>query len=136
MDAFFRDLPDYTGLPPDRISFTTDGFRYPDAAEDGRGTYFDRMRKIFQQRALSLGNEVIDPDPLFFADFRQFGERFEYPRDGHWNGRAHGIVARAILSSRLLARPPFRKSFEKLTAGNRLKPAPSSSHASGRARWN
>lgn len=136
MDAFFRDLPDYTGLPPDRISFTTDGFRYPDAAEDGKGTYFDQMRQIFQQRARSLGYEVIDPDPLFFSDFRQFGQRFEYPRDGHWNGRAHAIVASAVLSSRLLAQPPFHQPFDELTAGNRRKPVPSASHAAGRALWN
>lgn len=118
IDAFFRDLPDYTGLPPDRIIFTTDGFRYPDAAEAGRGTYFDQMRRAFHERALKLGYEVIDVDPLFFSDFRQFGERFEYPRDGHWNSRAHRIVAEAILSSRLLAQPPFQNAFEKLSAGN------------------
>jgi hypothetical protein len=135
MDAFFRDLPDYTGLPPDRISFTTDGFRYPEAVEEGRGTYFDQMRKAFHQRALSLGYEVLDLDRLFFADFRQFGERFEYPRDGHWNGRGHGIAARAILSSRLLARPPFQNAFEKPGAGNRLKPAPSGLHSFRRETW-
>jgi hypothetical protein len=135
IDAFFRDLPHYTGLPPDRISFTTDGFRYPDAAEEGRGTYFDQIRKAFHARARGLGYEVIDLDRVFFADFRQSGERFEYPRDGHWNGRAHGIVARAILSSRLLARPPFQNAFEKLSAGNRLKPVPSAPHSSGRELW-
>jgi hypothetical protein len=124
MDAFFRDLPDYTGLPPDRITFTTDGFRYPNAAKDGKGTYFDQMRKAFQQRALSRGYEVLDLDRWFFSDFRQFGERFEYPHDGHWNDRGHAIAARAILSSRLLARPPFQNNAsEKSSAGNRLNAA-------------
>jgi hypothetical protein len=108
IEAFFRDLPDYTGLPPDRITFTTDGFRYPGAAEEGRGSYFDQLGRAFRRRALSRGYEVLDLDRLFFSDFRQCGERFEYPRDGHWNPRAHGIAARAILSSRLLARPPFQ----------------------------
>jgi hypothetical protein len=118
MDAFFRDLPEYTGLPPDRITFTTDGFRYPNAAEEGRGTYFDRMRHAFQQRALSRGYEVLDLDRWFFSDFRQFGERFEYPRDGHWNDRGHAIAARAILSSRLLVRPPFEIASENSIAGH------------------
>lgn len=104
MDAFFRDLPEYTGLPPDRIGFTTDGFRYPEALEEGRGSYFDQMRTAFHQRARSLGYEVLDLDRWFFADFRQFGQPFEYARDGHWNGRGHGIAAEAIRSSQLLGR--------------------------------
>jgi hypothetical protein len=132
VEAFLRDLPGYSGLPPQRISFTIDGFRYPDAAEDGRGTYFDEMRKIFEDRARSLGYEVIDLDPLFFSDFSQFGERFEYPRDGHWNRRAHGLVATAILSSRLLARPPFQPAPEQLDAGGGMTPAPAAVHASTR----
>jgi hypothetical protein len=120
IDAFFRDLPDYTGLSPDRISFTMDGFRYPRAAEEGRGSYFDQMRSAFQERAASLGYEVLDLDRWFFTDVRQSGERFEYPRDGHWNSRAHGIAARAIRSSRLLARPPFEDAAGQLSAGNRF----------------
>ena len=32
IDAFFRDLPNLVGLPPDRVLFTVDGMRYPDAA--------------------------------------------------------------------------------------------------------
>ena len=121
MDAFFRDLPEYTGLPPDRITFTTDGFRYPKAAEEGKGTYFDQMGNAFEQRALSQGYEVLDLDRWFFADFRQFGQRFEYPHDGHWNDRGHAIAAKAILSSRLLARPPFDRASEKASAANGLK---------------
>ena len=123
MDAFFRDLPAYTGLPPDRITFTTDGFRYPNAVPEGKGTYFDQMRTAFRQRALSRGYEVLDLDRWFFSDFRQFGQRFEYPHDGHWNGRGHAIVAKAILSSRLLAQPPFQGASEKVTAGNWLMEA-------------
>jgi hypothetical protein len=123
MDAFFRDLPEYTGLPPDRITFTTDGFRYPKAAEEGKGTYFDQMRTAFEQRALGRGYEVLDLDRWFFADFRQFGERFEYPHDGHWNDRGHAIAARAILSSRLLARPPFGSASEQASAANRPQEA-------------
>ena len=124
IEAFFRDLPDYTGLPPDRIVFTTDGFRYPNAANEGRGSYFDRMRRAFHQRALSLGYEVIDLDRFFFADFRQAGEPFEYPRDGHWNAHAHEIVANALLSSQLLSAPPFQRALEALSTTDRPNAAP------------
>ena len=72
MDAFFRDLPDMIGLPPDRVLFTLDGFRYPDAVAGATGTYFDLMRRAFRSRAESLGYEVIDLDPLFFKHFATY----------------------------------------------------------------
>lgn len=127
MDAFFRDLPAYTGLPPDRITFTTDGFRYPNAAAEGKGTYFDQMRSAFLHRALSRGYEVLELDRWFFSDFQEYGQRFEYPHDGHWNDRGHAIAAKAILSSRLLARPPFQIGPEKSSAGYRSPEAASPS---------
>lgn len=106
IDAFFRDLPEVVGLPPERVTFTIDGFRYPDEAAKGAGTYFDLMRRTFREKAEAKGYEVIDVDPLFFAHFRQHGQRFEDPRDHHWNATAHGIVANAIMGSKLLARFP------------------------------
>src|SRR3954469_905619 len=35
--AFLRDVPERIGLPPGRVLFTLDGFRYPDAAQAGAG---------------------------------------------------------------------------------------------------
>jgi hypothetical protein len=104
IDAFFRDLPNATGLPADRITFTMDGFRYPEAATNGTGTYFDLMRQAFRERAEKHGYEVIDLDPLFFADYRAYRQRFEYPNDDHWNPTGHAIVAKAIMASRLVSR--------------------------------
>ena len=104
IDAFFRDLPKLVGLPADRITFTMDGFRYPDAAAAGVGTYFDRMRRAFQEKAEAQGYEVIDLDPVFFNHFRQDDGRFEYPNDNHWNPVAHVVVADAIMSSKLMKR--------------------------------
>ena len=97
MDAFFRDLPDVIGLPPDRVLFTLDGFRYPDAVAGATGTYFDLMRRAFRSRAESLGYEVIDLDPFFFKHYATYGQRFEYPHDGHWNELGHALAAEAVL---------------------------------------
>ena len=102
IDAFFRDLPNLVGLPPYRVTFTMDGFRYPAAAATAGGTYFDLMRRAFQAKAETLGYEVIDLDPLFFARHERTGERFEYPRDGHWNPSGHEVAFEAVMSSRLL----------------------------------
>jgi hypothetical protein len=99
VDAFFRDLADLVGLPPDRVLFTLDGMRYPEAAEAARGSYFDVMRRAFKSKAESLGYEVADLDSWFFA---RHGERFEYPRDGHWNATGHEVAAEAVRASNLM----------------------------------
>jgi hypothetical protein len=102
IDAFFRDLPDLVGLPPDRVTFTMDGFRYPEGAADGAGTYYDLMRRAFRAKAEALGYEVIDLDPMFFARHRRTRERFEQERDGHWNPAGHEVAFEAVMASRLM----------------------------------
>ena len=92
------------GLPPDRVLFTMDGFRYPDAVAGATGTYFDLMRRAFRSRAESLGYEVIDLDPFFFKHYATYGQRFEYPHDGHWNELGHALAAEAVLGSKVVTR--------------------------------
>ena len=94
IDAFFRDLPRLLKLPPERVLFTIDGFRYPEAV--ATGTYFDLMRKTFLTKAQALGYEAIDLDPLFFERYRRNGERFEFVNDPHWNGTGHAVTAAAV----------------------------------------
>jgi hypothetical protein len=104
LDAFFRDVPERVGLPPDRVLFTLDGFRSADAAQAGAGTYFDLMRGAFMQKAAAHGYEVIDLDTRFIPRNTRTGERFEFADDAHWNGVGHGVAAEAVLESKLLAR--------------------------------
>jgi hypothetical protein len=101
IDAAFRDLPDIIGLPPNRILFTLDGFRYPEAMPND-DNYFGMMRQAFIAKARSLHYEVIDLDRWFFSDYAKRHERFQYPTDGHWNSIGHEVVARSILASDLL----------------------------------
>src|SRR6266508_674657 len=108
--AFFRDLPQYTGLPPSRILFVVDGLRYPDVAAISAGTYFDRMRRALLEKAAALGYDTIDLDQFFFERHRRTGERFEFARDGHWSSIGHGVAFEAVLASgfmsRLVPEPP------------------------------
>jgi hypothetical protein len=104
IDAFFRDLPNYTGLPPSRILFVVDGLRYPDTAEISVGTYFDVMRKAFLKKALSLNYSATDLDPLFFEHYKRTGERFEFARDGHWSSIGHRAAFEAVIASGFIAR--------------------------------
>ena len=104
IDAFFRDVPERVGLPPDRVLFTLDGFRTADAAQAGQGTYFDLMRRAFTERATAKGYEVIDLDTRFIPRHARTRESFEFADDNHWNGAGHDVAAQAVLESKLLAR--------------------------------
>ena len=57
--------------------------------------------RAFRSKAEALGYEVIDLDTWFFR--RPPNERFEHPRDGHWNSTGHAVVSQAVLASKLLA---------------------------------
>jgi hypothetical protein len=104
LDAFFRDVPERVGLPPERVLFTLDGFRSAGAALAGAGTYFDLMRRAFMERAAQHGYEVIDLDTRFVPRHARTAESFEFVDDNHWNGTGHGVAAEAVLQSKLLAR--------------------------------
>ena len=104
IDAFFRDLPQVVGLPPQNVLFTVDGFRYPAAIEEGRGSYFDLMRSAFLAKAQALGYEAIDLDPRFVARWTATGERFEFPDDGHWNNNGHHVAEEAVAASGVFRR--------------------------------
>jgi hypothetical protein len=103
IDAFLRDVPDRVGLPPDRVLFTLDGFRYGGAARDGEGTYFDLMRRAFIEKAAAKGYEVIDLDTLFIPRHAHTGESFEFRDDNHWNAAGHEVAFQAVMASKLLA---------------------------------
>src|SRR4051794_34343963 len=104
IDAFLRDVPERIGLPPERVLFTLDGFRYADAAQAGAGTYFDLMRGAFMEKAAALGYEVIDLDLRFIPRHARTGESFEFYDDNHWNATGHEVAFEAVMGSKLLAR--------------------------------
>ena len=104
IDAFFRDVPERVGLPPERVVFTLDGFRNADAARDGQGTYFDLMRRAFIEKAAAKGYEVIDLDTRFIPRHARTGESFEFHEDNHWNAAGHEVAFEAVMASKLLAR--------------------------------
>ena len=103
--AFFHYLPEKSGLSPEKILFVIDGMR-PDlyTANDmalARGSYFDRMRTYFMEKARILGYEVIDMQPVFENHYARHSQRFEFPNDAHWNALGHQVVADEIEESRV-----------------------------------
>lgn len=101
VDQFVRDVQKL-GIPSRCIVFTLDGFRYPEAAKSGAGSFFDVMRRYFLEAAAANGLEAIDLDPVFFRTHAATGERFEYPNDAHWNPNGHRIAAAALKASKTL----------------------------------
>ncbi|MBI5774608.1 MAG: hypothetical protein HZA89_12800 [Verrucomicrobia bacterium] len=104
VDAFFRDLPAKTGLPPEKIIFTVDGMRPhlydAQTLKQAEGSFFDVLRQYFIEQARRRGHEVIDLQPLFVGEFNKSRQRFEYPNDAHWNSAGHAVVAAAVRQSR------------------------------------
>jgi hypothetical protein len=102
--AFLRDLAAVAGWSPDRVVLLVDGVRYPGDQAAAQGSYFVQMRTHFIAEARGAGFEAVDMDQHFFARFRADGRRFEFATDGHWNGHAHDIAAKALAATRTFAR--------------------------------
>lgn len=103
VDAFFRILPERSGLDPDQIVFVVDGirpYRYTEGWEHRwDGSYHDVMRRYFMDGARAQGYEVIDMQPVFVDHYRAHGQAFNWLRDTHWNALAHGLCAQQVARS-------------------------------------
>jgi hypothetical protein len=88
--AFLARLPAAIGLPPERIILTIDADR-PLLRQDR--SYGSRDIDILAALAREAGFVVIDLD----GPFRAAGPPVDFlPLDGHWNARAHALVADAV----------------------------------------
>jgi lysophospholipase L1-like esterase len=80
-----------------RFLLVMDGPR--DAIYDGRDprkTEAYRMNRIAAEASADAGLTFIDLTPAFERDYRDHHVRFEFPHDGHWNARAHGLAAEEV----------------------------------------
>lgn len=103
IDAFFRDLPSYSGLQPKNILFVMDGFRVydEDRHKAAKKSYFGKMRLYFFKKAKQLGYEYIDMDVNFDKNYSKNKKKFEFSFDAHWNELGHQVVASSIMESAL-----------------------------------
>ena len=60
------------------------------------------MRKYFVAKAYAHSYEVIDMDPIFAEHYRNYGGRFEFPTDSHWNELGHQIAADAVMRTQTI----------------------------------
>lgn len=79
-----------------RVLLVMDAPRDPIYAKlDPRQAEAYRLNAIAAEVAATAKLPFIDLTERFEADFRAHGERFEFPRDGHWNARGQRIAAEA-----------------------------------------
>lgn len=99
--AFLDRLPEFAGLPPERILLLLDGIRPDlyDAAQlaAAKDSYWDRMRRHVAAAAAARGIGVADLQPRFVADHARDGRRFEFATDSHWSGEGHRVAAEAVM---------------------------------------
>ncbi|MBF0292870.1 MAG: hypothetical protein HQK86_12020 [Nitrospinae bacterium] len=115
VNYFLEQMPGSARLEARNIVFIVDGLRdliyEKGKLEEFAGAYFPVMREYFIQQAKARGFTVVDMQPVFVEHYKKHGQRFEYKTDGHWNGLAHGLAAKA-LSETEVARSVFASKKE------------------------
>ena len=107
VDAFLDLLPEYSGLAPERIVLVVDGMRPElydgERLDAARASLSDVMRRYFLATAGRKGYEALDMQPRFAAHYREHRQRFEWPRDEHWNALGHERCFEAVAGSKMLS---------------------------------
>lgn len=108
VDTFLAMLPEMSHLNPSNIIFVLDGMRpqlyNEEILQSVTGSYYDVMRRYFIKNAEKQGFEIVDMQPVFLGHYRKYGQRFEFPNDGHWNSLGHELFANAITKSKALSK--------------------------------
>ncbi len=105
VDEFLSRLPEATGVAIDEILIVLDGLRpslYTSASID-QDSYFGIMRTYMKKQAQLQGIPLIDMQGVFVQDYAKNSLLFEFPKDGHWNARSHGLAATAVIQSGFLS---------------------------------
>jgi len=109
---FLDALPQAACLAPRDIVLVVDAPRPQlyDAAELAavQISYFGQMRAQLISKGKARGFNVVDMEPQFVSAYAADGRPFEYPNDGHWNGRGHEVAA-AATSQALADWPPLAR---------------------------
>lgn len=95
-DAFIKDVKKVTLDKP--VILVLDGHRdqiYKNRTPD-ENAYSSDMMSYIKRQAEKAEMHVIDMHPLFDADYRINGKKFEFDTDWHWNERGHMLAAQAV----------------------------------------
>ena len=103
VDRFFEELNKLQIL--DKVTLVLDADRQDIYNNSQTKSYFQKMREYTIVKANAKGVRLIDMRPIFEDDYENHKVKFEFPTDGHWNERAHRLVAEALMKGNLVAIP-------------------------------
>lgn len=99
ISAFLDLLPEYAGLPADKIILAVDAprrFIYEPDSKPAKQSYFEKMRDDLMEKGRKQGFQIIDLWPVMEEDYALNGKHFEYQTDWHWNGYGHSVASDEI----------------------------------------
>jgi len=83
----------------DKVTLVIDADRQDIYNKQRSESYFQKMRGYTISSASSNQIKLIDMAPIFEKDYNANGIKFEFPTDGHWNERAHKLLAEALIGN-------------------------------------
>ena len=97
VDRFFEELNKLQII--DKVTLVLDADRQDIYNNRRTESYFQKMREYTIRKAKENGVRVVDMKPIFEDDYEENMVKFEFPTDGHWNERAHELVAEALIKN-------------------------------------
>ena len=97
VDRFFEELNKLQII--DKVTLVLDADRGDIYKNRRTESYFQKMREYTIRKAKANGVRLIDMRPIFEDDYKDHKVKFEFPTDGHWNERAHKLLAEALMKN-------------------------------------
>ncbi len=97
VDRFFEELNNLKVLS--KLTLVLEADRQDIYSNRQTESYFQKMREYTITKAKANGVTLIDMKPIFENDYKSYGVKFEFPTDGHWNERAHRLLAEALMQN-------------------------------------
>jgi len=97
VDRFFEELDKLKII--DKVTLVLDADRSDIYNNRQTESYFQKMREYTIIEANANGVRLVDMRPIFADDYKDHKIKFEFPTDGHWNERAHKLVAEALTAN-------------------------------------
>ena len=97
VDRFFEELNKLQII--DKVTLVLDADRQDIYNNRITESYFQKMREYTISKANTNGVRLIDLRIIFEDDYKVNKAKFEYPTDGHWNERAHKLIAQELMKN-------------------------------------
>lgn len=97
IDRFFEELNNLQIIS--KVTLVLDADRQDIYNNQRSKSYFQKMRDYTINSANAHSVRLIDMRQIFEDDYENNKVKFEFPTDGHWNERAHKLLAEALMKN-------------------------------------